>query len=147
MEKRPFFRADTAGLGKYYTGGYGRIGVYRVNKKVKSYASWIPDPGASFVNWSQFNLCYIFPPFRLVNRCVWKVREEGAAAIVIAPAWPGQPWYSVLRARGDYTLLLPPAAGNLRQEHTRRGQEPATLGQLGSTALLVTAFYCDMLRD
>ena len=31
LEKRPFFRADTAGLGKYCTGGYGRIGVYRVN--------------------------------------------------------------------------------------------------------------------
>ena len=30
LEKRPFFRADTAGLGKYCTGGYGRIGVYRV---------------------------------------------------------------------------------------------------------------------
>ena len=29
-EKRPFFRADMAGLGKYWTGGYGRIGVYRV---------------------------------------------------------------------------------------------------------------------
>ena len=32
MEKRPFFRADMAGLGKYHMGGYGRIGVYRVNK-------------------------------------------------------------------------------------------------------------------
>ena len=30
MEKRPFFQAATAGLGKYHTGGYGRIGVYRV---------------------------------------------------------------------------------------------------------------------
>ena len=30
LEKRPFFRADMAGLGKYHTGGYGRIGVYRV---------------------------------------------------------------------------------------------------------------------
>ena len=29
-EKQPFFRADMAGLGKYCTGGYGRIGVYRV---------------------------------------------------------------------------------------------------------------------
>ena len=35
MEKRPFFRADTAGLGKYSTGGYGRIGVYRVKDRVK----------------------------------------------------------------------------------------------------------------
>ena len=25
-----FFRADMAGLGKYCTGGYGRIGVYRI---------------------------------------------------------------------------------------------------------------------
>ena len=25
-----FFRADMAGLGEYHTGGYGRIGVYRV---------------------------------------------------------------------------------------------------------------------
>ena len=30
-EKLPFFRADMAGFGKYHTGGYGRIGVYRVN--------------------------------------------------------------------------------------------------------------------
>ena len=30
MEKRPFFRAATAGLGKYHMGGYGWIGVYRV---------------------------------------------------------------------------------------------------------------------
>ena len=32
MEKRPFFRADMAGLGKHHTGSYGRIGVYRVNQ-------------------------------------------------------------------------------------------------------------------
>ena len=31
LRKRPFFRADMAGLGKYCMGGYGRIGVYRVN--------------------------------------------------------------------------------------------------------------------
>ena len=31
MEKLPFFRAATAGLGIYHTGGYGWIGVYRVN--------------------------------------------------------------------------------------------------------------------
>ena len=30
-EKKPFFRADLAGLGKWRTGGFGRIGVYRVN--------------------------------------------------------------------------------------------------------------------
>ena len=35
LEKRPFFRADMAGLGKYCMGGYGRIGVYRVNHFIK----------------------------------------------------------------------------------------------------------------
>ena len=35
MEKRPFFWAATAGLGKYHTGGYGRIGVYRVKLQKK----------------------------------------------------------------------------------------------------------------
>ena len=29
--KRQFFRANMAGLGKYHTGGYGRIGVHRIN--------------------------------------------------------------------------------------------------------------------
>ena len=30
-EKRPFFQADMAGLGKCSVGRYGRIGVHRVN--------------------------------------------------------------------------------------------------------------------
>ena len=29
-KKQPFFWADMAGLGKYHTGRYGRIWVYRV---------------------------------------------------------------------------------------------------------------------
>ena len=29
--KTAFFRTDLAGSGKYGTGGFGRIGVYRVN--------------------------------------------------------------------------------------------------------------------
>ena len=36
MEKKGvFFRAATAGLGKYRTGGYGRIGVYRVKNTAR----------------------------------------------------------------------------------------------------------------
>ena len=36
FEKRPFFRADMARLGKYCMGGYGRIGVYRDNILITS---------------------------------------------------------------------------------------------------------------
>ena len=39
FEKRPFFRADMAGFGKYCMGGYGRIGVYRVKATCRE----IPD--------------------------------------------------------------------------------------------------------
>ena len=35
LEKRTFFRADMARLGKYCAGGYGRIGVYRVKYTTK----------------------------------------------------------------------------------------------------------------
>ena len=46
FEKRPFFRADMAGLGKYCTGGYGRIGVYRVNSPTsgRDFLSLSPIP-------------------------------------------------------------------------------------------------------
>ena len=39
MEKRPFFRAAMAGSRKYHTGGYGRIGVYRVNATIPKWSS------------------------------------------------------------------------------------------------------------
>ena len=54
MEKRPFFRADMAGLGKYCMGGYGRIGVYRVKFKVSlidaKSVSFYPSSHSSKVN-------------------------------------------------------------------------------------------------
>ena len=39
MEKHPFFRVAIAGLGKYCMGGYGQIGVYRVEIQPKTYFS------------------------------------------------------------------------------------------------------------
>ena len=43
MEKRPFFRAATAELGKYRTGGCGWIGVYRVKPISIYYLPWYKD--------------------------------------------------------------------------------------------------------
>ena len=42
LEKRPFFRADMAGLGKYGTGRYSRIGVYRVKSNVLLLSGTMP---------------------------------------------------------------------------------------------------------
>ena len=69
MEKQQFFRAATAGLGKFHTGGYGRIGVYRVkpyskfqdsilkNSKVylTSHISLLPSIGPAFQFTSSLN--------------------------------------------------------------------------------------------
>ena len=73
----------------------------RLNHKTPSYVSWRYDPGAFAINafsisWSKFDLSYIFPPFRLVGRCVRKAKAEGAKTIIVAPRWPGQTWYTYL---------------------------------------------------
>ena len=95
----------------------------RLNHKVSRYASWRYDPEAWVINafsidWSHFHLSYVFPPFRLVGRCVRKAKAEGARVIIVAPRWPGQPWYShLLRGstvpplffRGGQQNLLPVA--------------------------------------
>ena len=93
----------------------------RLNHQVSQYASWGPDPFCSFVDaftedWSQFNLVYIFPPFRLINRVLQKVRSEKVMAIIIAPNWMGQPWFTPLQKMSSAILHFPRKFGNLRQQ-------------------------------
>ena len=92
--------------------GYPSIDLFasRLNHKTPQYISWHYDPGAWAVNaftvdWSEFHLPYIFPPFRLVGRCVQKVKADGASAIIVAPRWQGQAWFSQL-LRGAKTPPL-----------------------------------------
>ena len=47
LEKRPFFRTATAGLGIHHTGGYGRIGVYRVKLLRSTHIFWYLDDSLS----------------------------------------------------------------------------------------------------
>lgn len=78
----------------------------RLNHKVDTYASWFPDPGSTYVDafsfsWSTFELVYLFPPFSLMARCLRKVREDRANAIVVGPHWTGQNWFSTLQAMAE----------------------------------------------
>ena len=73
----------------------------RVNHQTSAYASWKPDPHASYVDafsvsWSQFANSYIFPPFCLVGRCLQKLVLEQATAIIIEPLWTTQTWFTSL---------------------------------------------------
>lgn len=73
----------------------------RLNHQLDNYASWYPDPGSAYVDafsfsWGQFDLVYLFPPFSLLGRCLRKIKEEDVRAIVVAPDWGGQSWYTTL---------------------------------------------------
>lgn len=83
----------------------------RLNHKVPCFASWYPDPGATFtdafsISWHPFKLAYIFPPFSLMGRCLRKIREDQVNAVVVAPDWQGQPWYSTLLKMATEKLLV-----------------------------------------
>ena len=73
----------------------------RQNYQVPLYVSCLPDPGASAVDafqldWSQWK-SFIHPPVVLLPRILQKVRDDKATALLVAPNWPGQPWYPQIR--------------------------------------------------
>lgn len=85
----------------------------RLNNQVPQYVSLRPDPyavaiNALSINWGQYPLSYIFPPFCLVGKILQKVQLDRAETIVIAPLWTTQPWFSMLiRMLIDCPFLLP----------------------------------------
>ena len=50
------------------------------------------------------NFC--FPPIHLLPRLAQLLRESGAAATVVAPLWPAQPWFQQLQALASQFLNL-----------------------------------------
>lgn len=73
------------------------------NAQLRTFYSWKADPQATAIdafvqNWSRHKP-YLFPPFALVGRCLQKIEQEKVPfALLIAPAWPAQTWYSLLLA-------------------------------------------------
>ena len=73
----------------------------RINHLIPIYASWKPDPSATYVdafsiNWSQFANSYAFPPFCLIARCLQKIVLEQATVILLVPCWHTQMWFTRL---------------------------------------------------
>lgn len=84
----------------------------RLNKQLEKFASWHPDPEASFidafsVDWSEGNL-YMFPPFSLVTACLQKIVQDQADCVLVCPLWTTQIWWPVLMdLLIDYPRILP----------------------------------------
>ena len=80
--------------------------------QLPNYFSWIPDPQAMgtdafSIPW-KFNLCYLFPPFPLIQKCIQKIKQDQTDALLITPAWKSRPWYPLLlEMLMDLQALLP----------------------------------------
>ena len=86
----------------------------RSNNQLQCYASWRPDPNASFVDaftidWTSFNCVYIFPPFSLWGRLIQSIRHyrNKVTMIVVYPRWRGQHWYPTLVSLMTQSFNLP----------------------------------------
>ena len=73
----------------------------RLNHQLPLYVSRLPDPSATAVDafqqgWSQWK-SFIHPPVVLLSRLLQKVRSDKVTALLVAPDWPGQPWYAQIQ--------------------------------------------------
>ena len=99
----------------------------RLNHKCERYVAWQPDPFAEAVdaftlNWGEAGLVYMFPPFCLMSRVLQKLELEQAEAIVVAPLWTTQPWWTkLIRLLTTCPLYFYRAKDTLTHPH--RGQE------------------------
>ena len=86
------------------------------NKQVARFNSAWAMPGSEGVdafaqtNWrGETNYCN--PPWGLLGQLAAFLYETGAPATVVAPHWPAQPWYPVLRAMAAEHVVLPARRG------------------------------------
>lgn len=95
----------------------------RINCQVPQYVSYMPDSQAVAIDaftltWNENSkMYYLFPPFSIISRCIQKiVMDKVDSAILVAPLWPTQVWFSELLKQicgqsyilpGHKTLVMP----------------------------------------
>ena len=91
-----------------------------LNNRLPTFVSPVPDErafatDAFSISWEGM-YAYAFPPFSLVGRVVQKLKDHSCLLVLIAPLWPGQPWFpDLLSVVVDYPLELPLRADLLAQ--------------------------------
>ena len=62
--------------------------------------------------------CYAYPPTALLHRVIQKIRQCHCLIIVIAPGWPGMPWFwDLVQLSTEIPLQLPMSTTLLKQSH------------------------------
>ena len=91
----------------------------RLNNKVDVFASWKPDPAASFIDAFSFDwsdkFFYAFPPFAMISKCVQKICFDRAEGVIVVPKWPTQSWYTrALQLASDNPRIMRPGRALLQ---------------------------------
>ena len=94
-----------------------------LNHKLPLYVSPIPDPkawdiDALNINWTGLT-AYAYPPSALLHRVIQKIRQCHCLTILIAPGWPGMPWFwDLVQLSTEIPLQLPVSTTLLKQSHS-----------------------------
>ena len=92
--------------------------AFRINNQLSHYVARYPDPGsvatdAFLQHWRQWTV-FIHAPIVLLPRILQKLRQDQATGLVIAPTWPGQPWFpALLELLVDFPAQLQIAEGTI----------------------------------
>jgi len=82
------------------------------NNKLPLYVSPLPDPqalaeDALAISWENM-WAYAYPPTSIMTKVLEKIMSTNCHIILVAPAWPGQPWFQdLLRLSIREPLRLP----------------------------------------
>ena len=82
----------------------------------------IPDPKAWDIDALNINLtsltAYAYPPTALLHKVIQKIKQCNCLIIVIAPGWPGMPWFwDLVQLSTEIPLQLPVSTTLLKQSH------------------------------
>ena len=93
-----------------------------LNHKLPLYVSPIPDPrawniDALNINWTNLT-AYAYPLMALLHKVIQKIKQCHCLIIVIAPGWPGMPWFwDLVQLSTEIPLQLPVSTTLLKQSH------------------------------
>ena len=93
-----------------------------LNHKLPLYVSPVPDPkvwdiDALNINWTGLT-AYAYLPTALLHRVIQKIRQCYCLIIVIAPGWPGMPWFwDLVQLSTEIPLQLLVSTTLLKQSH------------------------------
>ena len=75
------------------------------------------DIDALNINWTSLT-AYAYPPTALLHKVIQKIKQCHCLIIVIAPGWPGMPWFlDLVQLSTEIPLQLPVSTTLLKQSH------------------------------